>query len=567
MATVASNPETKTRLEQFNDLPSQTKLGLMLATAAVIALLSGAWMWSQTPDYRVLYSNIAEDQDGGDIIGALQQMNIPYKFSQGGGTILVPSNKVHEVRLQLAGEGLPKGGLAGFELLENQKFGSSQFLEQVNYQRAIEGELSRSVQSMSAVRSARVHLAIPKSSVFIREKKQPSASVLLDLFPGRLMSTEQVTAIVHLVSSSVPKLSVKHVTVVDQNGNLLSSQSDDKPKVGLDADQLEYIKALEEGYIKRIETILVPIAGISNVRAQVTTDVDFSRIERAEEIYRPNNSESDSAAIRSQQNSESVSTGSEFDGGIPGALTNRPPQPAQAPIEVEIEAAAGFIEETDDKNEESTIPTNRQTDSTINYEVDKTTLHTKQSSGGIKRLSAAVVVNFRTVTDEEGNVTHEALTPQEIEDIRNLSKEAIGYNEARGDTLTVINSLFSEQIIVEDISEPLWKDPGMHMLAKEIGKQLLIAILVLIFLFKVLRPFLRNLAKLPVVAKARIGETGSAAQNSLAEGAVPALGETKNSTANQLAYEDNLKRAKQLALDEPVIVANVVKEWVGKNGG
>ena len=260
MATVPSEPSesavnTKTRIDQFSELPTEKKLGLMVAAAAIIAIIMGAWMWSQTPDYRVLYSNIS-DQDGGEIVSTLQQMNIPFKFAQGGGSILIPGNQIHEVRLKLASQGLPKGGLAGFELMENQKFGSSQFLEQINYQRALEGELARSVQSLSAVQSARVHLALTKPSVFARERQQPSASVLLNLFSGRLLSEEQVSAVVHLVSSSVPNLPIKNVTVVDQNGNLLSTQSDDKAEKGLDASQLYYLKELEDGYTRRIETIL-----------------------------------------------------------------------------------------------------------------------------------------------------------------------------------------------------------------------------------------------------------------------------------------------------------------------
>lgn len=558
MATVPSESSEnavtpKTRIDQFSELPTEKKLGLMVAAAAIIAIIVGAWMWSQTPDYRVLYSNIS-DQDGGEIVSTLQQMNVPFKFAQGGGSILIPGNQIHEVRLRLASQGLPKGGLAGFELMENQKFGSSQFLEQINYQRALEGELARSVQSLSAVQSARVHLALTKPSVFARERQQPSASVLLNLFSGRLLSEEQVSAVVHLVSSSVPNLPVKNVTVVDQNGNLLSTQSDDKTEKGLDASQLHYLKELEDGYTNRIETILSPITGSSNVRAQVTADVDFSRIERAEEIYRPNNSETEPASIRSQQSTESLSTNSFIEGGIPGALTNRPPEPDNAPIE--------FDEDGEEVvNEPAEIPTDRRTESTINYEVDKTVLHTRQSIGGIKRLSAAVVVNYRAHTDEEGNITHEPLTADEIAKINDLVKDAMGFNEARGDTLTVSNNLFN--LAGEDMIDiPLWQDPDMILLAKEIGKQLLIATIVLFFLLKVLRPFLRNLTQL----------TTPVAALPLAEGEAAALG--VDESGNQIehksrppsAYLRNLETAKQLAAEEPAIVANVVKDWVSGNG-
>lgn len=559
MATVPSGSNTTTptttfRLEQLSQLSNQKKLGLILAAAAVIALLAGALMWSQTPDYRVLYNNVS-DQDGAAIISALQQMNVPYKFSDNGGALLIPDKQVHEVRLKLAGQGLPKGNLPGFELMENQKFGSSQFLEQVNYQRALEGELARSVQSLSAVQNARVHLAIAKPSVFSRDKQQPSVSVLLNLYPGRVLSVDQVSAIVHLMSSSVPNLPVKNVTVVDQNGNLLSTHNENKQDKGFDAKQLQYIQELEENYIRRIEAILTPIIGATNVRAQVTADLDFSRIERAEEIYRPNNTESDAAAIRSQQTLEATSIGSKIDGGIPGALTNRPPEPAAAPIEV-----GGEDKEAGDKK--PPVPTDQKKESTTNYEVDKTVQHTQQATGNIKRLTAAVVLNYRKKIDESGSITYEPLTAEEIKEINNLVKEAMGYSEKRGDSLTVTNSLFTAD--TETILDAaFWKDPDTIMLAKEIGKQLLIATIVLFFLLKILRPFLRSLTQPPVPALP--GQvSGDATLDQLSDHHMEQKAIQRSEQKNE--FDENLKRAKQLAVDEPAIVANVVKEWVSKNG-
>ncbi len=560
MATVPSEekisaPTAGFRLAQLNQLSNQKKLGLIMASAAVIAVLVGALMWSQTPEYRVLYNNVA-DQDGAAIIGALQQMNVPYKFSSNGGAILVPEKQVHEVRLRLAGQGLPKGNLPGFELMENQKFGSSQFLEQVNYQRALEGELARSIQSLSAVQSARVHLAIAKPSVFSRDKQQPSVSVLLNLYPGRVLSVEQISAIVHLMASSVPNLPIKNVTVVDQNGNLLSTQHENKQDKAFDAKQLEYIQDLEENYIRRIEAILTPITGAANVRAQVTADLDFSRIERAEEIYRPNNSETDVASVRSQKTFESTTTGSKTDGGIPGALTNRPPDPASAPID----AKAGN-NETSDKA--PPLPTDKKKESTINYEVDKTVQHTQQSTGSIKRLTAAVVVNYRKKIDENGEVTNEPLSEEELKEINSLVKEAMGYNEKRGDSLTVTNSVFTtEPVTILDAE--FWKDPEVIMLAKDVGKQLLIAAVVLFFLLKIVRPSLKSFAQsLPPPPPAL-------ANKASAEALPGQLSEQVDGMAAQAVqkaiFDENLKRAKQLALDQPTIVANVVKDWVSKNG-
>ncbi|PSJ18668.1 flagellar basal-body MS-ring/collar protein FliF [Nitrosomonas supralitoralis] len=571
MATIpseanATNPATTGRLAHLSLLSNQKKLGLILSAAAVIALLTGALMWSQTPEYRALYNNLS-DHDGAAIISALQQMNIPYKFSEGGSAILIPEKQVHEVRLKLAGQGLPKGGLVGFELMENQKFGSSQFLEQVNYQRALEGELARSVQALSAVQSARVHLAIAKPSVFAREKQQPSVSVLLNLYPGRVLGVEQVSAIVHLMASSVPNLPVKNVTVIDQNGNLLSTQNDKKEDSRFDAKQLAYLQELEENYIRRIETILTPITGAANVRAQVTADVDFSRIDRAEEIYRPNNTETDGASIRSQQTHESMSIGSKLDGGIPGALTNRPPEPAIAPIEAGGKKPAGDKAEDEDNGDKTpSLPTDKKKESTINYEVDKTVQHTQNSTGNIKRLSAAVVVNYRKKTDANGEVTYEPLSNEEIKEINNLVREAMGYNEKRGDSLTVTNNLFTGE--TQAVSEaPFWKDPDVIMLAKDLAKQLLILGVVLVFLLKILRPFLKSLAP-PAPTPALTDKTSHADVNGTALEQLPEQtdGTAMPQTIQKSIFDENLKRAKQLALEEPVIVANVVKDWMVKNG-
>ncbi len=531
------------RFAGFARMHNQQKLGLMLAIAAVIALLAGAWMWSQSPDYRVLYTNVS-DRDGGAIIGALQQMNVPYKFSEGGGALLVPGNQVHEMRLRLASQGLPKGSLVGFELMENQKLGSSQFLEQVNYQRALEGELARSIQSLAAVQNARVHLAIAKPSVFVREQPKSSASVLLNLFPGRSLDPAQVSAIVHLVSSSVPDLPVKSVTVVDQAGSLLNSPGNPALNAGLEAGQLKYVQELEQSYTRRIEAILTPITGANNVRAQVTADVDFSHTERAEEIYKPNQGASEPAAIRSQQSSESAAGGPQAPGGVPGALSNQPPAPASAPITAapgaagNVAAAAGAA---------ASPSANSRKESTVNYEVDKTIRHVRQPVGGIKRLSVAVVVNYRNETDSAGKLSHKPLAAEELAKINDLVKEAMGYNKERGDTLNVANSPFSavEREVVPEV--PFWKQPSTLVLAKEVGKHLLIAAALLYLVLGVLRPLLKNLAEArpPALLEGPI------------EGEAPPAGRLGNA-----GYEQNLQMAKQLASKEPKIVASVVKDWV-----
>jgi len=534
------------RIQVLGMIPLQQKFGLMVALAAVVALLAGGWMWGQTPDYRVLYSNLS-DRDGGAVIASLEQMNIPFKFAEGGGALLVPANQVHEVRLRLAGQGLPKGGLVGFEVMETQKLGTSQFQEQVNYQRALEGELARSIQSLSAVNGARVHLAFTKASAFVREQQKPSASVLLSLHPGRGLDASQVSAIVHLVSSSIPDMPTKNVTVVDQSGNLLSSQ--DGGNLGIDPGQFKYRREVEQSFVKRIESILTPITGINNVLAQVTADMDFTMSENVTEMYSPNQSATAAAAVRSQQTSESAASSGAAAGGVPGALSNQPPGNASAPLNVapatptapgQKPATAATATQTG----AAAAPTNTRRDSTINYEVDKTIKHTRAPVGTIKRLSVAVVVNHRKLTDADGNVTTKPLSAEEMIQINALVKEVMGYSKERGDTLNVTNSAFSAPQVDPIAEVPLWKQPETIATAKDIGRNLLIAGLVVFLVLGVLRPLLTKLAEVRIPPPPEPGE------------------DVVHPAARRVGYEENLDAAKQLARSEPKLVANVVKEWV-----
>ena len=348
-------------LQRINQLSQRQKLAAAAAIAIAVALLVGVWLWSRAPEYAVLFSNL-EERDGGAIVTALQQQNIPYRFGPGGSAIMVPADKVHDVRLKLAAQGLPKGGMVGFELMENQRLGVSQFAEQVNYQRALEGELARTIQSIASVVSARVHLAIPRQTGFLRDEQKPTASVMVTLYPGRHMDPAQVAGIVHLVASSVPKLGNEQVSVVDQNGNLLTNRVDPLRHAGLDPTQLSYVREMEASYIRRIEAILTPIVGEGNFKAQVTADIDFNQVEETAETFKPN--PSPNQAIRSQQTSEQV-TREAGPQGVPGALTNQPPVPATAPItNPDGTPAAG----------QPGTPINSNNAATINYELDRTIL-------------------------------------------------------------------------------------------------------------------------------------------------------------------------------------------------
>ncbi len=526
------------RLPLARLIPSQRSFSALAALAAAVALLVGLWMWGQAPDYRVLYTNLS-GSDGGAIIDALQQMNVPYKFADGGGALMVPADKVYEVRLRLASLGLPKGSLVGFDVLENQKFGTSQFVEQVNYQRALEGELARSVQSLAAVQSARVHLAIPKQSVFLREQQKPSASVLVTLYAGRTLAPSQVDAIAHLVSSSVPDLEAKRVTVVDQNGNLLTATG--ARTAGLDPYQLAYLRDVERGYARRIEAILLPITGPGNVHAQVTADVDFSQTENVAETYKPNEARS-AATVRSKQTSESTEPGfgATAASGVPGALSNQPPPPASAPLNAPPGTAAAAKSAT----APAPLLTTRK-ESTVNYELDKTIRHTRQPVGAIRRLSVAVVVNDREVTGANGKTSYQPLPRQEMAQITALVKEVMGFDKQRADSLNVVNTAFSTVEAPAEVETPFWKRPDLLATAGWLGKNLLIAIVALFVALRVVAPVVKSVTTPPAPPPAPEGAAAEGAPR------LPAAG-----------YENNLQAVKQLARQEPKLVANVVRDWL-----
>ncbi len=530
-----------------------------LGVAALIAIGVALYMWNQPPEYKVLFSNFT-DRDGGAITASLDQLGIKHKFSEGGGAILVPTEQVHDARLKLAAQGLPKGGNVGFELMENQKLGVSQFLEQVNFQRALEGELAKSIESVSAVDTARVHLALPKPSVFVRDQQKPTASVLLNLHPGRGLDQLQVSAIVHLVASSVPELLPINVTVVDQAGSLLSNQERDKDRANgiksLDPNQLKYVQQLQQSVIKQVESILLPIVGEGNVRAEATADVDFSQSEQAAETYKPN-SPPEASTIRSQQTSESSGAGNANASGVPGALSNQPPGVATAPLTAEAPGAPGAAA--------AALPS--QKESTTNYEVDKTVRYEQKSMGGLRRLSVAVVVNYRRNIAADGKVTVTPISPAEMVQINNLVKEAMGYNKDRGDSFSVANSPFDGIDRVPESKLEWWRDPANLPLAKELAKFLITALILLYLFIKIVRPMLR-----PVMRK--IDDFG--APPPAIEPALPKseeenevllseaqLEELEADTAR--GYRENLAMARKLAQDDPRVVANVIKAWIGNN--
>ncbi|OQS42440.1 flagellar M-ring protein FliF [Chromobacterium haemolyticum] len=555
--------------DRFKALPNNKKVLFLAAVAAIFAVIVGAVVLNRTPSYKILFSNIS-DRDGGQVAASLQQMNVPYQLGEGG-TISVPSDKVYDARLKLAAQGLPKAGGVGFELMDNQKFGISQFAEQVNYQRAIEGELARTIEAVGSVESARVHIAIPKQSVFVREQQQPTASVMLTLFRGRLLDAGQIAGILHLVSSSVPNLPVKNVTIVDQDGNLLSKQSGPDENSGLDQRQLGYVRQIEEGYVKRIEDILEPIFGKGNSRAQVTASVDFAEVEQTSETFKPNSSPNPSAT-RSQQISEKLNNGAALPSGVPGALSNQPPSAASAPITLPPGAAPGTATLSGQTMGASGA---LQRDITTNYEVDKTIQHTKMPQGGVKRLSAAVVVNYRRMPDKNGEMKPTPLTPQEVQQINNLVKEAMGFNTQRGDTLNVVNAAFADAEVPATLQEKVTDYVTSN--GSSLIKYGLLTIAVLYLLFGVVRPIMRDLVKPPAPAKG--SEEEAAAQAAAAggrllgvageEGEEGAAGHSGGAAgggdpreAQMRQYTTNLEAVREMVKSDPRMAAQIIKEWI-----
>ncbi len=533
-------------LHVFCQLSNTRKFALLVGLPALVTIVVAVALFASTPGYKVLFSNVSE-KDGGAIIAQLSQMNVPYRLSGGGSVIEVPSDVVYKTRLQLASQGLPKGGGVGFDLLERQRFGTSQFVEQVNYQRGLEGELAQTIRALREVQDARVHLAIPRPSVFVRENQKPSASVMIALHPGRGLDQGQVSGIVHLVASSVPELSPRQVTVVDQSGKLLSGAADDLSTSGLDRSQIKYLHQIEDDIARKIEAILRPLTGPDNVRAQVAAALDFSQVEQTSETYRPNNDPRDQA-MRSQQTTEATSQTPQGPQGVPGALSNTPPGAASAPLVQPPQGEAGGAAAG------PTTASTSQRDSKVNYELDKTVRHTRTEVGTIKRLSVAVVVNHKRVVDKTGEPKLQPYDPKEMAQIQTLVREAMGFDKDRGDTVNVVNAPFLVPFEPEVV--PFWKDPGNLPLAIEAGKWLLVAGLGLATLLMV-RSSVRDLIRLSEVA----------ATPPPAPEPPPAVEEPPPSPEElreTLDYERSIQRARDIARENPRLAAQVIRGWVTK---
>lgn len=550
----ASQPPAQSQPQRPTLIPPGLKpLATLIGIAAAVAAGVGIVLWSKEPTYSLLYGNLGQ-QDAAQIAQALDTNGIPYKL-EGSGAITVPADRVHDARLKLAGQGLPEGD-GGFSVMSKDPgFGVSQFMEGARYQHALETELARTITNLQAVEGARVHLALPRQSAFVRDRRKPSASVFLQMKPGRRLESEQVTAIVNLVASSIPELEAQQVTVVDQQGRLLSSL-DGNSEMAEREKQMEIARELEDRYTQRVQQLLSPLVGSDRVRAQVVADVEMSTTEEAREQYRP-----ESQIVRSEQTSEESSRNGAGPQGVPGALTNQPPQPgvalpAGAPAQAQAANAAN-------PNGAAGVapPDNTSKQSTRNYEIDRTVAYTKMPAGRLKRLTVAVLVDNVRTTAEDGTVTETSLTPEQIENMTRLVKDAIGYNEARGDSVSVVNASFRGQTKPEDIVPdeiPLWEQPLLRDIAKLVVG--LIALLVLVL--AVLRPLIRGLIGTPPKPEKGPAQIQTVHASPMAAAAALPLA-ADGSTPAQLDYDGQIAAARALVAQDPARVAQLVKTWVG----
>jgi flagellar M-ring protein FliF len=541
-------------VEGFNNLNLLRQVGLMVALAASVAIGFAVVLWTQEDDYRPLYSSLNQ-LDSSEIISILEQNAIEFKVDTKTGALLVTAQDIHTARLKLAEVGLPSTASVGFELLDkDQPLGSSQFMEATRYRRGLEGELARTITSMNAVRSARVHLAIPKRSVFVRDAREPRASVFVELYPGRAITPQQVVAMSNLVASSITELSLKNVTIVDQKGNLLSKGEED-PKLVKAAQELEYTREVEKKIISRIQSLLDPIIGSDRFRAEVAAQVDFNQVEQAEEMFNP-----DLPAIRSEQTVDEQRVGGGI-GGIPGALTNQPPGDAVAP---ENAVAGG--------GDAAGQPSNSRSQSTRNFELDRTMSYTKHQVGKVRRLSVAVVIDDRLATDPlTGEQKYETWADNEIERLSILVRDAVGFSAARGDSVNIINTPFLNNGLDAEEILPVnfWEEEWFVSLIKPLVGLLIILIMVL----GLLRPILKTLARTGSETRddeeaqqlAALEAAGLGSFDELSDESVTLTGGVSLALPGPgESYEQMLNSVKGLVAEDPGRVSQVIKRWINE---
>jgi flagellar M-ring protein FliF len=564
---VAEEPEAKAIHPAMEGLVQMTvirQVGLMLGLAFSVAIGVAVVLWSQAPAYDLLFSSLGE-QDASEILETLDKLDVPYKIDERSGAVMVAAGKVRDIKLKLAAEGLPRSDSLGYELLDKEaSFTTSKSVETMRFQRALEGEIARTVMTIQNVKSARVLLALPKQSVFVRKQKKPSASVIINLYRGRALEKGQIDAIVHLVASSVPLMEAAQVTVVDQQGRLLSSKDTDS-NLALTNKQFEYKKEVENHLMTRIENILMPIVGPEGMRVQISAEVDFTVTEQTQEMFNP-----DLPALRSEQTTEDLSTLSAIQ-GVPGALSNQPPPAGVAP---EIAVGEG--------SKATQTPTSSSKAATRNFELDKTITHSRLASGVVRRLSVAVVIDDKRILATDGSVSTLPFAQEDLNRLTELVKRAIGYNMRRGDEVTLTNAAFRVPDKLEALpAEPLWEQSWFLTLMK----QLAAALVVLFIVFGVLRPTMRGLVAkeeeepekeaeivldengIPVAVPVRYDEEGNPIPVPVDNEGHLMSSETEDLLLLEApqSYEKRLEYVKKLVDEDPKLVAQVLKGWMAQD--
>ncbi|ACX95290.1 flagellar basal-body MS-ring/collar protein FliF [Halothiobacillus neapolitanus] len=576
--SAAHQPATGTpawirQIDGFTQSSSFRQLLILVALAATLSFMVGFFLWGQKPSLVPLYTNLGPKESAA-VVEALRAAKKNYQLSADG-AILVDPAQLPAVRMLLAGEGLPSGNGVGLEMLDkDQSLGTSQFVEQARYQHAIEIELARSIETIQGVSAARVHLATPKQSVFVREQQKPTASVVVELSPGQSLTADQVRAIVHLVASSVAGMKPENVSVIDQRGELLSQNSDDASGMGLTDKQFAYRQRVERAYARQIEALLTPIVGANQVRAQVSADIDFSRQEGTSETYGPKTG----VVLSEQTNDTTRALGDQgINGGVPGALSNQPPGGGtvtpqtsgglQPPANLDVQQYQQIIQ----------TPISTQKNETRNYNVDKDIRHTQYASGAVDKLNVAVLLDEKTVTDKDGKTKTEPMSDAELARIKDLVSQAVGLDEQRGDKLTLASIPFVEQKI-EKVSVPLWQQEWFMPLLKNLG----LGVAMLLIFLMVVRPLLKMLADksrpeaLPHQPGAALpngtedngmNEEGVSFTRQASEGGqIPGPDDEDNlegvpQLVGAASYADKLRQLKQSINHDPKAVAAVIKQW------
>ena len=554
MEAVINLPQAATTPSRFDvtRIPGARQALLLLGIAAAVAIGIAIVLWSRAPNYSLLYANL-DEKDAAQVVQALQASNTDYQLGNGGTSIFVNANELSNTRLKLAAQGLPRGGTASGDAGGDAQnpFGMSEMAEKARYQQILENDLSATIANLQSVKSAKVHLALPKSSAFIRDRTQASASVMLALYPGRNLDASQVGAIVHLVAASVPELDPRRVSVIDQAGQLLTT-TDPTSEAAIGDARFRLVRQIETAYAGRVEELLTPLVGAGHVRAQVFAQMDFTETEKTSENFDPQRT-----TLRSEQSASERRVDGGAPAGIPGALSNQPPNtPAQPTAANPKPGDATASTQKTDGGEISQSATR-------NYEVDRTISHTREPVGTVSRLTVAVALDNKTSLDEKGKPVSTPFTKEEVDQMTALVKNAVGFDEKRGDNVSVVNAAFQTSPELEPVNVPLWQQPTV----REIVKQGIGALLALGLILIVLRPLFRNL-----VGPSRAQTLALAGANGTTVILEPAsdtltLGGTRSAPGTPpLAFEQKVELAKRVASQDPKQVAQVVKTWVGEDG-